>query len=54
MMTRTPAKPIEIAVQRRQPTRSAKKIAPAAVIISGTTWRIALILAIGMWKSAKR
>ena len=43
-----------IAVQRRQPTRSAKKIAPAAVIISGTTCRIALILAIGMWKSAKR
>ena len=49
----TPMKPTPIAAQRRQPTCSPKKIAAPAVTISGTTWRMALMLAIGMLKSAR-
>jgi len=54
MMIMTPTKPMAIAVQRRQPTTSPRKIAPAAVVISGTIWLMAEMLAIGMWNSAKR
>ena len=35
MMSRTPVSPTAVAVQRRQPTRSARKTAEAAVTISG-------------------
>ena len=52
MIRIVPRKPTVIAIQRRQPTSSAKKITAAAVISSGETRLIAESSASGMWTSA--
>ena len=48
----TPTKPAKIATILRQPTGSRKNSAAASVIVNGSACMIALILAIGMLKSA--
>ncbi len=47
MIKRTPIKPTAVALQRRQPTFSPRKIAAAAVTIKGLICRMALTSANG-------
>ena len=54
MMISTPTNPIKIALQRRQPTFSPKKIAANIVTVSGNDWRIAVTLASGILDKAVR
>ena len=51
-MTRTPTKPTAIAAQRRQPTGSPRNSAAPSVTVSGSAWKIAEALAMGMWDRA--
>ena len=50
----TPMNPIPMASMRRQPTASRRITAEASVTASGTTCKIAVTLASGMFTSAVR
>ena len=50
----TPASPMVIASQRRQPTFSPRNSAAAIVTVSGNAWKIAVTLASGICFSAVR
>jgi hypothetical protein len=42
IMMMTPSRPMQVAVQRRQPTLSPRNKAEAAVMVSGLSWVMAI------------